>query len=209
MWAKKPLTTNSAKDFWGKDCWNTCDYPSECRWGKQFGVHTPVLVSTPSTVTVPSSPDTSPPLEPEQKPKTSFDDIVLDVSSITDPASEDYLEPLTQMSPSSPEDGTKKPSMNDLLESAKRRKRRSAGQVPSPLASNPPSPTSPVSSPSVLQKAFDDFDLDVRKSFDRAGEAVTSFVTSIRSSAALEDEKVEAFVKSLKAGKKRMSAGNW
>jgi hypothetical protein len=25
-----------------KDCWNTCDYPSECRWGKKFGVHTPV-----------------------------------------------------------------------------------------------------------------------------------------------------------------------
>lgn len=25
-----------------KDCWNMCDYPSECRWGRRFGVHTPV-----------------------------------------------------------------------------------------------------------------------------------------------------------------------
>lgn len=25
-----------------KDCWNTCDYPSECRWGKKYGVQTPV-----------------------------------------------------------------------------------------------------------------------------------------------------------------------
>ena len=25
-----------------KNCWNACDYPSECRWGKKFGVHTPV-----------------------------------------------------------------------------------------------------------------------------------------------------------------------
>lgn len=25
-----------------KDCWNTCDYPSECKWGNKFGIHTPV-----------------------------------------------------------------------------------------------------------------------------------------------------------------------
>jgi hypothetical protein len=30
-----------------KDCWNRCDYPSECRWGKQFGVATPVQTSFP------------------------------------------------------------------------------------------------------------------------------------------------------------------
>ncbi|CAN9466881.1 unnamed protein product [Alternaria alternata] len=28
-----------------QDCWNTCDYPSECRWGKRFGIHTPVETS--------------------------------------------------------------------------------------------------------------------------------------------------------------------
>ena len=25
-----------------KDCWNMCDYPSECGWGKKFGIHTPL-----------------------------------------------------------------------------------------------------------------------------------------------------------------------
>lgn len=31
-----------------QDCWNMCDYPSECRWGKRFGIHTPVETSFPS-----------------------------------------------------------------------------------------------------------------------------------------------------------------
>ncbi|KAK5999369.1 hypothetical protein QM012_005494 [Aureobasidium pullulans] len=31
-----------------KDCWNHCDYPSECRWGKQFGVDTPVQSTFPN-----------------------------------------------------------------------------------------------------------------------------------------------------------------
>ena len=30
-----------------KDCWNTCDYPSECRWGRRFGIHTPVMPAMP------------------------------------------------------------------------------------------------------------------------------------------------------------------
>lgn len=24
-----------------KDCWNACDYPSECRWGRRVGIHSP------------------------------------------------------------------------------------------------------------------------------------------------------------------------
>jgi hypothetical protein len=40
-----------------KDCWNRCDYPSECRWGKQFGVDTPVQVSFPTLERVPSTPN--------------------------------------------------------------------------------------------------------------------------------------------------------
>jgi len=28
-----------------KDCWNHCTYPSECRWGNEHGVHTPIQVS--------------------------------------------------------------------------------------------------------------------------------------------------------------------
>jgi hypothetical protein len=42
-----------------KDCWNRCDYPSECRWGKQFGVDTPVQASFPSLERVPSTPNSN------------------------------------------------------------------------------------------------------------------------------------------------------
>jgi hypothetical protein len=40
-----------------KDCWNRCDYPSKCRWGKRFGVDTPVQASFPSLERVPSTPN--------------------------------------------------------------------------------------------------------------------------------------------------------
>ncbi|KAF2200782.1 hypothetical protein GQ43DRAFT_488634 [Delitschia confertaspora ATCC 74209] len=30
-----------------KTCWHSCDYPSECRWGRQFGVHTPLTPEQP------------------------------------------------------------------------------------------------------------------------------------------------------------------
>jgi hypothetical protein len=139
---------------------------------------------------------------------TSFDDILLDVTpSITDSASAEEIEPASQLSVTSPEEGTKKPSMDDLLESAKRRKRRSAGQVPSPLASNPPSPVEPefpASNDQVLQKALNNFDLDIRKSFKEA----RGVVSSVRNSAVLEDEKAEAFVVGLKPSKKRF-LGRW
>ncbi|KAF1834826.1 hypothetical protein BDW02DRAFT_568650 [Decorospora gaudefroyi] len=50
-----------------KDCWNTCDYPSECRWGKKFGIHTPVeamfpepeVSSTMPMLTAPMNPNTT------------------------------------------------------------------------------------------------------------------------------------------------------
>lgn len=38
-----------------KDCWNTCDYPSECQWGRSFGIHTPLTPAFPT-------PQVSPPL---------------------------------------------------------------------------------------------------------------------------------------------------
>jgi len=31
-----------------QECWNTCDYPSECRWGAKFGIHAPVDSVLPS-----------------------------------------------------------------------------------------------------------------------------------------------------------------
>ena len=206
-WTKRAATKESTKNYRKKDCWGTCDYPSECRWGKQFGVQTPVKVPV---ITVLSSPPATPTSEPGAKASMSLDDILLDMPDVsTDSASSTRLETITESTLSSPEESTKKPSMDDLLESAKRRKRRSAGQVPSPLSSNPPSPTSPVSSASGsstaqhLQKAFDDFDLEFRKSFGRAGEVVATFTNSARNTAALEEEKAEAFVKGLRIIKEK------
>lgn len=148
-----------------KDCWDRCDYPSECRWGKQFGVQTPTTLT--AAMVVPStkerkteSPPTPPALQEENitaaKPKTSFDDILL---SIADPSSPDYLEPLeaTTSNTATPlEPDTAAPSMDDLLQSAKRRKRRSSGQiplVPSPLGANPPSPEEEKTEEKVVRKS--------------------------------------------------------
>jgi hypothetical protein len=121
-----------------------------------------------------------------------------------------------------------------LLESAKRRKRRSAGPLPSPLASNPPSPVeqsfpeltpttsssnsasasaSGSSSTHTLAKAFDDFELDVRKSIGRASLLLNDFVLGLKSGPASEEEKADAFVRGLitshhgKRRKNRRGAG--
>lgn len=103
---------------------------------------------------------------------------------------------------------TKKPTFDDLLESAKRRKRRSAGPLPSPLASNPPSPiegggdTQEVPA-HTLQKAFDDFELDVRKSIGRASLLLNGFVLGLKGTGPSEEDKAEAFVKGLKTGRQK------
>ncbi|KAK5168907.1 uncharacterized protein LTR77_006216 [Saxophila tyrrhenica] len=174
-----------------KDCWGECDYPSECRWGKQYGVAAPT--ATPEvTVTAPLLPASSDDdmIEAEDSPAgTTFEDILLDISSIAD---EDLLADLTHSvcteeehphspastpTPTSPVD-EKKPSMTDLLESAKRRKRRSAGAATSPLALTPPSPdfqgaSDKFAAEGSFQRAIDDFEVDMRKSFGRrAGEVV-------------------------------------
>ena len=52
-----------------KDCWNTCDYPSECRWGKKFGVHTPVDVECPILEAQTTLPALSAPVEGVLKPE--------------------------------------------------------------------------------------------------------------------------------------------
>lgn len=72
-----------------KDCWNRCDYPSECRWGKQFSVDTPLQSTFPTLDRVPSvsNPNTSSsdlvdvdmddaPNPPTTLPKTHFRDIL-------------------------------------------------------------------------------------------------------------------------------------
>jgi hypothetical protein len=109
---------------------------------------------------------------------------------------------------------TKKPTFDDLLESAKRRKRRSAGgTLPSPLASNPPSPTeqeeqaqAAAASAHTLQKAFDDFELDLKKSIGRASVLLNGFVLGLKGNGLSEEEKAEAFVKGLKTDRKKKRA---
>lgn len=33
-----------------KNCWTDCDYPSQCRWGKSVGIHTPSPTTTTFTL---------------------------------------------------------------------------------------------------------------------------------------------------------------
>lgn len=54
-----------------KDCWNTCDYPSECRWGKQFGIHTPVAPQFPTLEVVAPAPAAA-----SSPPATTFEGIL-------------------------------------------------------------------------------------------------------------------------------------
>lgn len=222
LWAKKGTAEKEAKGFWGKDCWGTCDYPSECRWGKQYGVATPALPPSP------------PPL-PEKlttKAKTTFEDLLLTMPETnSDVSGESMQSPPLSPEAASLEEPTKQTTFDDLLESVKRRKRRSSGsmpETPSPLSAHPPSPTTismaramdlagsseQVEKPSVrdeemagqsaLQKAFDDFDLDFRTGLGRAGAVLTGFVGSARNTAALEEEKAEGFVRGLtRSGSRR------
>lgn len=198
-WSANHSRNGSAQRYWEKsqatmqkDCWEKCDYPSECRWGKQYGVKTPTPTATipPSPPTVASSSSAIAGEDKEDQdserddPATSFEEILLSLSrsatggsspspspSSSSPSSPssavtggggnnggdiadlpivleepllDYLEPLSprrsQRQKSVTEGETPIVSMDDLLESVKRRKRRSSGQIPSPLGANPPSP---------------------------------------------------------------------
>ncbi|KAF3033573.1 hypothetical protein E8E12_004504 [Didymella heteroderae] len=38
--------TDVEEDAKKKDCWRDCDYPSQCRWGKRVGIHTPYPTPT-------------------------------------------------------------------------------------------------------------------------------------------------------------------
>jgi len=61
-----------------KDCWNTCDYPSECRWGKKFGIHTP----TPNTSTFPILELCSEPISPSSSTKSEHVEGVLKTENV-------------------------------------------------------------------------------------------------------------------------------
>lgn len=239
-WIRKPTVAEAAPapaDFWAKDCWNTCDYPSECRWGKQFGQQQTRAQSCSQPSTSPTTTAQAPPpasMVDEHaardlgQPSSSFEGLSAMPSTIEEATEPEATSPTSAAANAAAvqqETTTKKPTFDDLLESAKRRKRRSAGPLPSPLASNPPSPVeqsfpeltpsssnsdlapaSASSSPSAstssssthtLAKAFDDFELDVRKSIGRASLLLNDFVLGLKSGPASEEEKADAFVRGL------------
>ena len=153
-----------------KDCWGRCDYPSECRWGRQYGV------ATPTTVT--ASPEVTPPAREtaavEYPAVGQGEDMILDLSTLIDESlhaeAEDLDVDMDADPPLSPVD-EKAPSMTELLESAERRKRKSTGAAPSPLTLHPGAhevETGDLAQSAAVCRATDDFEVDLRRSIGRA-----------------------------------------
>jgi hypothetical protein len=225
-WGRKSeVTPRAVMALPEKDCWGTCDYPSECRWGKQFGAaqtqaQAQVVVS-PTTVSLPLPPPPPPSsmvaepmakdLEARSKNAEKLSTLPATIEELPEADEAVELSDHIHEDPSTTaQETTKKPTFDDLLESAKRHKRRSAGNtLPSPLASNPPSPTEQeaqaqeAAAAHTLQKAFDDFELDVKKSIGRASVLLNGFVLGLKGSGLSEEEKAEAFVKGLRTDRKK------
>jgi hypothetical protein len=154
------------------DCARFCDYPSECRWGQQYGV-----AQTTAQAAVQPQVDFGAVESVNVASSTTFDDI-LSTPTVTTQDVE-----MTDAVPTPPSASTindKKPSLDDLLSSVKRRKRLSAGGAPpSPLAAAlavEDGKTTNEKSARALQKAFDDFELDLRKGLGKASGFVASAV---------------------------------
>lgn len=227
-WGRKSEVTARVVDLREKDCWGTCDYPSECRWGKQFG--TAQTQAQAQVVVAPAAASSPPPPPPPpasmvdepvardvvRRSKTADQSSTLPTMIEELPEADEAIEISDHIheDPSATvQETTKKPTFDDLLESAKRRKRRSAGgTLPSPLASNPPSPTEQeeqaqaAASAHTLQKAFDDFELDLKKSIGRASVLLNGFVLGLKGNGVSEEEKAEALVKGLKTDRKKKRA---
>ncbi len=222
-WDRTGTCATKAPGFRGKDCWATCDYPSECRWGKAYGVQSPVV---PATTAVPEKK-----AKVERPATPTFDDILIDATDPADSTAEHMDHPaaikddwIAAPVSAAMEDAVdaKKPSLDDMLDSVKRRKRKSDGQMPSPLGATQPSPTvSEVSADvrpaqeaqttragepattSYLQRAFDDFELDVKKSLEKAGDIVVGWT---KGATAVKEEPVavpEVVAKALRIGRKK------
>ena len=188
--------------------------PEKDCWGKQFG--TAQTQAQAQVVVAPAPAVSSPPPPPPPPPPTSMIDepVARDVERRSKSAEKLSTVPATieevpeadeaieisdhiHEDPSTTvQETTRKPTFDDLLESAKRRKRRSAGgTLPSPLAANPPSPTEQegqaqqAASAHTLQKAFDDFELDLKKSIGRASVLLNGFVLGLKGSGLSEEEK--------------------
>ncbi|KAF2487151.1 hypothetical protein BDY17DRAFT_319713 [Neohortaea acidophila] len=149
-----------------KDCWDSCDYPSECRWGRQFGVATP-------------SPARAQLVLPSSSPAVLGDDEDVAMRDFEAGFALPVLEEEEEEEPAAGSwEETKLPSVEEVVESVQRRKRRSAGlTAPSPLASHPLSNTEEggvvvvvddeedCAAAQALRRALDAFELDLGKKF--------------------------------------------
>jgi hypothetical protein len=217
-WTRKPaVSAATPAAFWDKDCWDNCDYPSECRWGKQFlqaqiQAQTQVAVAPPPPPPPPSM-VAEPVAKDIEQPGKSFEKLEALPTMLEESPEAETVASHDHHSHEHPsataQESTKKPTFDDLLESAKRRRRRSAGPLPSPLASNPPeqeeAPTASASA-HTLQKAFDDFELDLKKSIGRASVLFNGFVHGLKATGSSEEDKAEAFVKGVKVDRKKKRA---
>ena len=194
--------TSSAR----KDCWNTCDYPSECRWGKRKARE-----SLPLAIMVPSSIPPALTGHSELDLPEHLEDIELSSSPVGNPPTTAvFTEPVDRSSDHMTTEGEHTPSMDELLASAKRRKRKSVGLTMSPLATavDDSSSAEEISTAAqALHKAIDDFELDVRRSLGRAG-AFVSGVVGTRSSLPEIDRKGKKSTHSSKHGRKRSSSSS-
>jgi hypothetical protein len=105
IWTKKPTVAEAAPapaDFWKKDCWNTCDYPSECRWGKQFGAQQSRAQSCSQPSTSPTTVQPPPPpasmvAEPVARdlgqPSSSFEGLSSLPATIEEATETDFASP--------------------------------------------------------------------------------------------------------------------
>jgi hypothetical protein len=95
---------NSDRSARKKDCWTQCDYPSQCRWGKRVGIHTPSPTPTRTTF--------------------SFNDSSINTSVLNTPINLPSLDDcfVTSPSPDSSLEGTVGVLGRALEASAKRRK---------------------------------------------------------------------------------------
>jgi hypothetical protein len=60
-----------------KNCWNSCNYPSECRWGKQISIQPPQLsLALPAPPLQDHISRSTTEREPTTQPATTFDSIV-------------------------------------------------------------------------------------------------------------------------------------
>jgi hypothetical protein len=139
-----------------KDCWKTCDYPSECRWGRRYGIHTsskPIqpLTSSPilSIIDTASSPAAPPQLE-SKIPTTSTRSLKSENVDVFDPVG--ILNKKTE-----------KKEKKDFWSALARAARRRGSASSSPLA-----------------RGLEDEDPSSKLAVDKDGDAVMSSTASLQ-----------------------------